>query len=281
MDRAICMLALLAGTAGIAMAQTQAHADRTTTPPVASSDAAQQNSMPQARSSSESKPKAPVNSDEDKPSSSQTTTMPSNTQPRGNAASQAQSQIEDALHRQMPSAAGNVTVSVAENNSIQLTGAVATDDEKKQAEQIAHAAAPDQTIANNLSVSGSSSTQMASSAPAASSSAATQSSASSAATTPSAAGEANESGQSAKLPQSDMDTTGPGAVRKKIQAGIKTEPSLADSSISIDTTDQSIDLKGDVSSQAAKNKALEIARANAGGRKVVDHLRVMSKPFWR
>jgi osmotically-inducible protein OsmY len=67
----------------------------------------------------------------------------------------------------------------------------------------------------------------------------------------------------------------------KIQAGIKTEPSLADSSISIDTTDQSVDLKGDVSSQVAKNKALEIARANAGGRKVIDHLRVMSKPFWR
>lgn len=262
-------LALIAGTAGITIAQTQAQPnDRTTTPPVASSGTAQQSAKPQA----------PANPDEDKPSSSQTTTMPSNTQPRGNAASQAQSQIEHALHRQMPSGAGEVTVSVAENNSIQLTGAVASNDEKREAEQIAHAAAPDQTIDNNLSVSSSSSSQTGSSAGAGSSSPASQSSA---ATTPSASGEANESGQSAKLPQSDMDTIGSGAVRNKIQAGIKTEPSLADSSISIDTTDQSVELKGDVSSQAAKNKALEIARANAGGRKVVDHLRVMSKPFWR
>lgn len=277
MSQVICTFALLAGTAGMMMAQTQAQPS--TTPPVVSSDTPQQNPdrMPQSPNSVDGKPQAPTNPDEDKPSSSQTTTMPSNTQPRGNTASQAQSQIKDALQQQMPSGAGNLTVSVAENNSIQLTGTVATDDQKKQAEQIAHAVAPDQTIVNNLSVSGSSSGQSGSIA-AGPSSPATQSSA---ATTPSASGEANESGQSAKLPQSDMAITGSDAVRNKIQAGIKTEPSLADSSISIDTTDQSVDLKGDVSSQVAKNKALEIARANAGGRKVIDHLRVMSKPFWR
>lgn len=275
-----CTLTLVAIMAGVTMAQTPAQQDKTATPPVVSSDTPQQNpdQLPQVPSNPDRKPQAPVNPDEDKPSSSQTTTMPSNTQPRGNAASQAQSQIQDALQRQMPSGAGNVTVSVAENNSIELTGAVASDDQKKQAEQIAHAAAPDMTIVNNLSVSGAAS-------PAAGSSASTGSSNTAAgslpATTPSASGEANESGQSAKLPQSVMVTTGSAAVRNKIQAGFKTEPSLRDSSVNVDTTDESVNLSGDVSSQAAKNKALEIARANAGGRKVIDHLRVTTKPYWR
>jgi osmotically-inducible protein OsmY len=166
----------------------------------------------------------------------------------------------------MPSGAGNVMVSVAGDNSIQLTGTVSSDDQKHQAEQIAHAAAPDQTIINNLSVGGTGAIS-------------SSRSASSAATTPSASGEANESGQSAKLPQSDMGDTGTAAIQSKIQAGIKAEPMLSDSSITVDTTDKSIDLTGTVTSKAAEDKALEIARANAGGRKVIDHLRVTTKPF--
>ena len=187
---------------------------------------------------------------------------------RGTASSQAQSQIQDALQRQMPSGAGNITVSVASDNSIQLTGAVFSEDQKKQAEQIAHAAAPDQTIINNLSVSGSSGGSSSSSR-----------TASSGASTPSASGEANESGQSAKLPQSDMGDVGTATVQSKIQAGVKAEPMLSDSSITVDTTDKSIELSGTVTSKAAEDKALEIARANAGGRKAIDHLKVVSKPF--
>jgi len=255
-----CVLAFSVGLAGAAPQQQ----DRpSSTPPVVSSDTAQQNpdQMPSAPTNPDRKTETPVSPDEDKPASSQTSTMT-----RGTAASHAQSQIQDALQRQMPSGAGNVTVNVAGDNSIQLTGTVSSEDEKKQAEQIAHAAAPDQTIINNLSVSGSG---------AGSSSRA----ASSSATTPSAVGEANESGQSAKLPQSDMGASATGAIQSKIQAGIKTEPMLADSSITVDTTDTSIDLSGTVTSKAAEDKALEIARANAGGRKVIDHLRVTTKPF--
>jgi len=253
---------LLALSAGLAVAQkpSQEQERPSTTPPVVSSDTPQQNpdQMPPAP---DRRTQTPVSPDEDKPPSSQTSTMT-----RGTASSQAQSQIQDALQRQMPSGAGNITVSVAADNSVQLTGTVSSDDQKKQAEQIAHAAAPDQTIINNLSVSGTSSGSSSSSR-----------AASAGANTPSAAGEANESGQSAKLPQSDMGGTA--AVQSKIQAGVKAEPMLADSSITVDTTDKSVELNGTVTSKAAEDKALEIARANAGGRKVIDHLKVVTKPF--
>src|SRR5262249_21011954 len=143
---------LLALSVGLAAAAQQQ--DRPgTTPPVVSSDTPQQNpdQMPPAPANPDRRTQTPVSPDEDKPPSSQTSTMT-----RGSGASQAQSQIQDALQRQMPSGAGNVTVSVASDNSIQLTGTVSSDDQKKQAERIAHAAAPDQTIINNLSVSGTS-----------------------------------------------------------------------------------------------------------------------------
>ena len=76
-----------------------------------------------------------------------------------------------------------------------------------------------------------------------------------------------------------MGEMGSAAVQSKVQAGIKSEPMLADSSITVDTTERSIDLSGTVTSKAAEDKVLEIARANAGGRKVIDHLRVTTKPF--
>ena len=76
-----------------------------------------------------------------------------------------------------------------------------------------------------------------------------------------------------------MGDMGIATTQSKIQAGIKSEPMLTNSSITIDTTDKSIDLTGTVTSKAAEDKALEIARANAGGRKVIDHLRVTTKPF--
>jgi osmotically-inducible protein OsmY len=255
---------LLALSAGLAVAQTPSQEQErpSTTPPVVSSDTPQQNpdQMPPAP---DRRTQTPVSPDEDKPPSSQTSTMT-----RGTASSQAQSQVQDALQRQMPSGAGNITVSVAADNSVQLTGTVSSDDQKKQAEQIAHAAAPDQTIINNLSVSGTSGGSSSSSR-----------AGSTGTTTPSASGEANESGQSAKLPQSDMGNAGTATVQSKIQAGVKAEPMLADSSITVDTTDKSIELNGTVTSKAAEDKALEIARANAGGRKVIDHLKVVTKPF--
>ena len=202
-------------------------------------------------------PPAPVNPDEDNPRTQSGALR--GTAPNNAAALQAQSQIQDALQRQMPSGAGNVSVSVANDNAIQLTGTVATDDQKQQAERIAHAAAPDQTIVNNISVSGPGRSAVGST---------------SGTTTPSASGEANETGQSSKLPQSDIGGTGPSDIQSRIQAAFRQEPSLARSSITVDTKDSSVELSGFVTSNAEERRAVEIAKTNAGGRKVISHLKV-------
>lgn len=68
--------------------------------------------------------------------------------------SQAQSQVQDALNKQMSS--GNVAVSTTSDNQIQLTGTVSSASDKQHAEDIAKAAAPGQTIVNNIKVGGSS-----------------------------------------------------------------------------------------------------------------------------
>lgn len=71
------------------------------------------------------------------------------------ALSQAQSQIQDALTKQMPSS--NVTVSATSDNQLQLSGSVSSESDKQHAEDIAKSAAPGQTIVNKIKVSGSSS----------------------------------------------------------------------------------------------------------------------------
>jgi osmotically-inducible protein OsmY len=68
---------------------------------------------------------------------------------------QAQSQIQDALNKQMSSS--NVSVSVSSDNQLQLAGSVASASDKQHAEDIARAAAPGQTIVNKIKVSGGSS----------------------------------------------------------------------------------------------------------------------------
>lgn len=94
-------------------------------------------------------------------SSQQSPTSPSQAQPgtpgQTSSASltQAQSQIQDALTKQMPSS--SVSVSVNSDNQLQLTGTVASQSDKQHAEDIARSAAPGQTIVNNIKVSGSSS----------------------------------------------------------------------------------------------------------------------------
>ena len=72
------------------------------------------------------------------------------------AITKAQSDIQTALRKQLPASADSVTVSVSDDNKIQLNGTVSSDTEKQQIEQIARSAAPDQTIVNKIIVSGSS-----------------------------------------------------------------------------------------------------------------------------
>jgi len=94
----------------------------------------------------------------------QSTTSPTQAQPGtpGQASttpsaslSQAQSQIQDALSKQMPSS--GVSVSINSKNQLELTGTVSSQSDKQHAEDIARSAAPSQTIINKIKASGSSS----------------------------------------------------------------------------------------------------------------------------
>jgi hypothetical protein len=73
---------------------------------------------------------------------------PAATSPIGKA----ESDIQAALHSQMPATADKIVVSTTSDNKIRLDGIVDTDKEKKQAMQIARSVAPEQTIVNKLSV---------------------------------------------------------------------------------------------------------------------------------
>lgn len=75
------------------------------------------------------------------------------------AITKAESDIQAALKRQMPSKAENVTVSTTDDNKIQLAGVVNSNADKVQVEQLARSVAPDQTIVNKLKVSASPSGQ--------------------------------------------------------------------------------------------------------------------------
>jgi osmotically-inducible protein OsmY len=98
------------------------------------------------------------------------TANPDQTSPMGQtgttsttALTKAQSDIQSALRKQLPASADAVTVSVNDNNKIELKGTVASDTEKKQIEQIARSAAPDQKIENKITVSGTTAAPMPSS----------------------------------------------------------------------------------------------------------------------
>jgi hypothetical protein len=63
-----------------------------------------------------------------------------------------QTAIENAIQQEMPSAASNVSVGITNDNRIQLSGNVDTEQEKRQIEQVAQSAAPEATIVNSISV---------------------------------------------------------------------------------------------------------------------------------
>ena len=119
-----------------------------------------QATSPQSSSSPDqsASPGASSSSQSASPSSSQYPSTSSSSQ-AGSAASgslsQAQSQIQEALTKQMPSS--NITVSATSDNQLQLSGSVSSESDKQRAEDIAKSAAPGQTVVNKIKVSGSSS----------------------------------------------------------------------------------------------------------------------------
>ncbi len=248
------------------------------------------------------------------------------------AITQAQTRIQSALRQQLPASADSVNVGLSEDNKIQLTGTVSSEQEKKQIEQVARSAAPDQIIINSISVSSSSTLPTPPSSSSSTMSSATgetsaqrqsagetgippsnpaptsestraqtsssgQSSSSTSSTTGSAAGESAQrqsAGETGVAPnnqtttpestgaQSSKNQTSTGAnatastsVQSTIQTALQQDPTLAGANINVNVTDNNkVELTGTVTSKDQKKTAKRIAETNAGGLKVVDHIKV-------
>lgn len=80
-----------------------------------------------------------------------------------------------------------------------------------------------------------------------------------------------------KMPQNDTSAgmaSSPNDVQNSIESAIKQDPNLASSNVQVKVTDKKVELSGDVSSKDQKKAAEKIAKDNAGGRKVKDHIKV-------
>lgn len=80
----------------------------------------------------------------------------------------------------------------------------------------------------------------------------------------------NPSGQQ---PTSQQTKT-PADVQNEIQSALQKDPSLANASINVQVTEQSVELSGTVPSKDAKDAAQQIAQAHSGGLEVKNHLKV-------
>ena len=72
--------------------------------------------------------------------------------------------------------------------------------------------------------------------------------------------------------QPQKDPAASADVQTKIQSALQADPLL--SSVSVSVTDSSVTLSGTVATQAAKTSAGDIAKANAGTRKVTNNIKV-------
>jgi osmotically-inducible protein OsmY len=63
-------------------------------------------------------------------------------------------------------------------------------------------------------------------------------------------------------------------VQDEIQSALRKEPSLADASINVQVTQQSVELSGTVANKDAKDKAEQIAKTHAGGLEVKNRLKI-------
>ena len=82
-----------------------------------------------------------------------------------------------------------------------------------------------------------------------------------------------------KMPQSDAAPAAAanGDVQGTIQSAIQKDPSLANANVTVDVKNgKAIELSGTVPSKDAKDAAERIAKENAGGLKVKNHLKVAS-----
>jgi hypothetical protein len=77
--------------------------------------------------------------------------------------------------------------------------------------------------------------------------------------------------------QSSTSSTASGSsdqVRSDIQTALRNEPTLTSANVSVNVTDDSIELNGSVPSAKDRDEAKRIAQSFAGNRRVVDNIKV-------
>ena len=79
--------------------------------------------------------------------------------------------------------------------------------------------------------------------------------------------------QKEQMPQAE---TAPSTtdVQSNIQAALQKEPTLASANIQVNVTNKAVELSGTVTSSEEKKTAEQIAKSNAAGRKVKNHIKV-------
>lgn len=102
-------------------------------------------------SSPDAMPKSDQDKDKDKDKSSDQSKMPQSDTSAASAGGDVQSQVQTALQQDPKLANANITVSV-KGNKLELTGTVPSNDEKKQAEQIAKSNAGNLKVKNHIKV---------------------------------------------------------------------------------------------------------------------------------
>jgi osmotically-inducible protein OsmY len=80
--------------------------------------------------------------------------------------------------------------------------------------------------------------------------------------------------QSSAVPQSDMGAGSGNDVQTKIQSAIKQDSSLSDANVNVSVTGKTVELTGTAPNAKARKEAKKIAKENANGMKVVDHIQV-------
>lgn len=97
-------------------------------------------------------PNPKTNPDQYPPQNPDQTPTAANPAPPPSSLTHAQTAVEDAIRKQMPSSADKVSVGITDDNRLQLSGNVNTEQEKQKIEQIAQSAAPEANIVNSISV---------------------------------------------------------------------------------------------------------------------------------
>jgi osmotically-inducible protein OsmY len=213
-----------------------------------------------------------------------------------------QGQIQSALKNDPSLSNATITVSVTDD-AVDLTGTVASSDEKRAARKIAKSYAGNRKIKDHLTVSGGSkgappgAMSFAGNTYSQSQSSQPQSSQSGTAQTPSTSQSPptpNEPPNSQTSPNGSMTQTPsspeqvptsqqqtPGApaaaggdIQMQVQNALQKEPTLSNDNINVSVTDDTIELNGTVASNKEKQTAKRIAQSYAGNRKVKEHLTV-------